>query len=370
MANYMESPTTTGTWIWTMQGNEDQTQTEANVDGDNGNDNANDCILFHIFVQVALHPFLIVFGLIGNCLTMAMLWSDQHKTATYYIIFWLAVADCFILVGFGMFTVPVGILISNGQPSEAMRLQIRLAVYWSPMCTVFLSLSIWLTVLVTWYRYINVCIPFKAKEYGNIQQAKKQTRFLLIFAVIFHFPRWFEQHALYDFPRPGMTLLVKKDLAENRVYQILYQIILYYTTVYIAPIFSLLYMTHSLIRALRESHQKRLQMTTGVKLKKDDLTFSLIVVVIVFIICQFFVPVRRILVVLYPEPSARRCGGVLFYYQTVSATFVLINSAVNFIIYVLFAKRLRKRFKSMLWRCGFVHNQVTPQGTQDAQDTN
>ena len=119
-------------------------------------------------------------------------------------------------------------------------------------------------------------------------------------------------------------------------------------------------MTVALVRALKQAHAKRTAMMSSSAAHtkdKEDLTLSVVVVVIIFVIANFFSPIRRILMWQFPEPEAKQCGGVIFYFE-LSSLGLLFSCASNFLIYIVCAKRFRQRAWEVCFRCR--QNQVQP----------
>ena len=133
-----------------------------------------------------------------------------------------------------------------------------------------------------------------------------------------------------------------------------------------------------------------------------DFTFSLVVVVIIFLVCQLANPVRRVLVAvstsfqdddsvlqqlyedddnnnntystnhhqkqqqldshvtdLRVQAAHERCGAFYFYYAPVVVLAVDLNSAVNFFVYVSCGRRFRAKVLRLV-RCGRPANAVQP----------
>ena len=110
-------------------------------------------------------------------------------------------------------------------------------------------------------------------------------------------------------------------------------------------------MTIVLIFSLRKAYKKRQRMTSHVTSGSEDntkeITLTLIIVVVVFIICHCLTPVRRILVMFYPDVSYQACGQFIFYFNTYIVMILEISSAVNVAIYMLCVKRYRKILRSI-----------------------
>ena len=90
------------------------------------------------------------------------------------------------------------------------------------------------------------------------------------------------------------------------------------------------------------------EMTSKMK-ATHGLNISLIVVVIVFIICHLFNPIRRVLDILVPigTPFCSDFQAYIIPFVVVATNF---NSAINFVIYTLCGRRFRRILFSMFRR--------------------
>ena len=148
------------------------------------------------------------------------------------------------------------------------------------------------------------------------------------------------------------------------------QLIQGYTTPYLKLLFIVItsilfhpagYTTCHLVRILRESRKKRKRMTTK---SREDITLSLVIVVITYIICQLPNPCRAFF---YVTNQNLECGSVYYIYVPWSFNAAMLNSAINFIILVLCRKRLRLKFKATI--C-FRRIRVSPESLETAVNKN
>ena len=51
--------------------------------------NTTSCVFYDLFMRIGVHGFLIVFGTIGNLLTMQVLYKEHLKSPTFFTIFYL-----------------------------------------------------------------------------------------------------------------------------------------------------------------------------------------------------------------------------------------------------------------------------------------
>ena len=114
----------------------------------------------------------------------------------------------------------------------------------------------------------------------------------------------------------------------------------------------MIFVAYNLIGSLKRVKKKKTQMTTGtiqsgtVKNGNEDLTLTLIIVV-VFVFCNMFNPVRRAIVGKYGD-IAGSCPHFLYPFTSLNSTIHIFNASVNFTVYVLGGKTFRKRVKALL----------------------
>jgi hypothetical protein len=199
-------------------------------------------------------------------------------------------------------------------------------------------------------------------------------------SVIFNIPRFFNNYAV-TLPDGSSSLLLVTNVGANATFQILYAGVLYYLVIYAMPFVSLIWMTYRLISSLHQFYARREQVTNVRRAENDltktliehnsflrwghtqsidyvperpgSVTKTLIVVVLVFMVCQVLNPIRRFLVVVLPSTS-QSCGSFFFYFSGVSTVSITVESSVHFFIYNLCNRHFRKKLRSKLGRLGVV----------------
>jgi len=104
----------------------------------------------------------------------------------------------------------------------------------------------------------------------------------------------------------------------------------------------------NLIMALRRRRQRWAEMGKG--WYQQDISVVLVVVMCVFLICQTPTFIDHILWTVVDE-GARTCGYWHYYYTAISDTLAILNSSVNFVIYVLTSRNFRN---GLVLRAPFV----------------
>ena len=132
-----------------------------------------------------------------------------------------------------------------------------------------------------------------------------------------------------------------------------YQTIVYFGVSLVIPTLIMVFVTYNLIGSLDRVKKRKSQMTTGTnqsgtaKGGSEDLTLTLIIVVVVFVLCNMFNPVRRAIVGKYGD-TAGKCPHFMYPFTSLNSTIHIFNASVNFTIYVLCGKTFRKRVKNLV----------------------
>ena len=76
---------------------------------------------------------------------------------------------------------------------------------------------------------------------------------------------------------------------------------------------------------------------------REDVTLSLVIVVLTYIVCQLPNPCKTFF---YVTDQNLECGSVYHVFVPLAYNTAMLNSAVNFVILVLCGKRFRSKFKA------------------------
>ena len=164
--------------------------------------------------------------------------------------------------------------------------------------------------------------------------------------VIYSIPRLFQYRVEYD-SETDFYKRKKTDYSQSEAYSLGYRIIVYYIFVYALPLSIIIFATYHLIKDLKLVQAKKLKNTSKSK-KSENITLSLVIVVIIFLICNILNPIRRILETYALPDDSGDCPGVMFYYHPITILARMFNSAINFVVHVLCSKRFRQKIVQML----------------------
>ena len=306
------------------------------------------CRRFEFIICAVIMGLLCILGMTGNVTSFFVLCRHRAETATIMLLRVLAVSDSILLLtSIFVYCLPAvypytGVLRIFYEEFDVVR------TYVWPFALMAHTITVWITVLVTLHRYCSICKALSNTQLYIAKATKLQVFAVVALSVLYNTPRFFEHHRISD----GQTILtgnmsnvtcqVPVNLGDSRIYQIIYSNVLYFPVMYILPLIILTYLNVRLIKAMN-GLRKRKQTLTGHRAKDDHITLIVIVIVIIFIICQTPALVNQIFWAILNQ-TERRCGQFHFYYTKVSDLLIILNSSVNFMIYCLFGKTFRRTF--------------------------
>lgn len=290
-----------------------------------------DCALYKLWISFVFGSIVFIIGVTGNILSFIILSLDSKKTPTNFILCCLAVFDTIVVIVrfINKSLSAYSEYFKSWESFEASKPWFY--TYGWPVNSVSHLAATLTTVLVTGHRWLAVKYPHNSK-YSSLTATRFQMTIISIFSLLFTLPRFFESQ-VQDGKQKRLPWI------KGEFYKYFYTLFLYYTFIYVMPLLSLIFMTYELIEYLKSNIVKR-EMSRQIK-DGRDITRTLIVVVLIFIICQITNPIRRLLVALEVNQG---CGSFYSYYSEFSSFAVMFNSAINFIIYIIFSRRFRKTF--------------------------
>ena len=301
------------------------------------------CEFYSFIVYTVIMGTLIVGGVCGNSLAFVVFWKDSIKTTASFLFQSLALVDTTLLLLVSTLYPVEAFVAYTGRLTGYYRIRPYVIAYLCPMFSTTQTASIWVVVLFAVNRYIAVCFPLKSLRWCTISKVKKQLAFVLIFAVLYNLIQFAESRIKYKMNDNGTTYeagVAYTKLGEETLYHILYNNMMYLIFVLGLSISTLTVLNIRLMKALKTSRRNRMEMLSRRQQHDNNATFVLIVVIIVVIICQLPAFINQVMWNFAPD-EVRECGGFQFYLRRVANTLVVLNSAVNFVIYAVFNKRFR-----------------------------
>ena len=222
-------------------------------------------------------------------------------------------------------------------------------VYLYPTILLTKTAAIWVVVLVAMNRYIIVCLPLRAPRWCTLSNVQIQLAVVLIAAVVYNIPKFAEKRVVYYTTHTRNNDTLQRPFAiftrfgEMRQFFDVYDTIFLLIFLLALPILTLTVLTIRLVKAMNAHRRMQLEMQSRSQQNDGNVTFALVIVVIVFVVCQVPTFVWYVLAKVLPR-EANDCGGFLFYTGYIVDMLVAFNSSINFVIYIIANKAFRDVF--------------------------
>ena len=306
-----------------------------------------------------------VLGIIGNILSIFVLSSWRMRSPTSCYLIALAVFDIIVLISMVLcFSLPI-YSRTMGQFLWYNQNYPYINSYAYFMALTAQTCSIYTTVAFTAERYIAVCRPLLATKLCTIKRARKSVLIIILCAVIYNIPRFFEHTVGYRFDNTTNMSVPEMQLTKlggSHAYRQVYFIYLQLCVMFVVPSCILVVLNSLLIRAVKLSRQTQGRIcsssSTNSVRRDNNLTVMLISVIFVFLICQM------------PSIADNICYATLdfetletlpfFILNGMGTLMVIINSAANFYLYCLFGKKFRRVFCRVFCQCYFILTMQDP----------
>ena len=324
------------------------------------------CALFDFVLYTVVGGTLCAFGLVGNALSFIVLhFGGDHSTktaATTLLLRALAVADSLVLATCLPLYVLEPLNIYVHHMGSFHHFYMVIMPYLWPLYLMSLTATILLTVLVSFHRYTAVCRPYHSATLSSLSRCQRHVGYVAVAAILYNIPRFFEYRRLDVFCPTGdggsrfaASMHLFTAVGEDRIFRVVYDNVLYFVVMLGGPLLILAFLNAKLIAALKKRSRKRREMggvattMTGhnQQQQQQDLTVMLVAVVFVFIVCQTPTFVDRIIWA-FVDKHQRHCGRWHYYYTAVGDLMVILNSSVNFIVYVLASRKFRSNLFAVL----------------------
>ena len=318
---------------------------------------SDNCTLYYFICGTCIGGFIVVAGLMGNAFTLIIMGKDRKKSSTISCLFMLAIADSLVLITLGFLLIPLGLRKLffgwwNGHNYNHIT-----NIFLVEVIRIFNQISCFLTMLVTFQRYVSVCFPHKAKALCTIRLVNIFTAGSYVTSFLFYLPNFFFYYFITD--TYGRYWARSNPIVSNKTFQILYSSVAVFLVNYIIPITMLTFMSVKILLAMKQQ-QNVLPESQERSRARKELTLSSVAIVVLFITCQSLTGTTKVLAWVYdPYPAAARCLGVLQFYSLFPYIAMCINSASNFAIYLIFVKAFRKKAKQLFFR----KNRIAPESS-------
>ena len=304
------------------------------------------CLLYQLIWYTVICGCICVAGVIGNVTSFIVFQRDSLKTSTSFLFQSLAVVDTFML----LLIIPTYSLtpLMNYLGVNDFRYYVfpYIAVYVLPFAYLAQSCAVWVTVLVGAIRYIAVCHPYKAPTWCSVTRAKHLLAIVILSSFVYNLPSFATKRIRFEYLEALNSSVPVPHSTMPNLFEIVYYNFCYSIFMLIIPLTALIVLSVLLIRKMKGVAKRRKSMVTSDR-HDSSITFTLVTVLIVFAICQAPALFTQILWSVLSD-SHRDCGGFQFYWSPISNSLVVLNSAINFTLYVTTNIRFRNTLRTEL----------------------
>ena len=325
--------------------------------------------IVHVVFPV-LMPLIGFLGIVGNSLTIAVLWHNNMKSTVTTVLFrTLVISDIGVVTFWTINGVSEYYLFQYPEGGSGYLDVFYPCVYLLLLYLIYLfrGISIWITVTLCLERFIFVCYPHRVGVWCAKRKAKLSICVIVAFFAIASIQQFIEFKPvsypcgdgfcyINHFTEIGKALYYSKVLFWFNM--LMYNII---------PTVLLLGLSLPIVYKLFELYRKRKTLNIsqgGVKKRELHVTIVLLVIVFFSILCNLNAPY---FVSIYVYDTYKP------YYAHLMAIFNIIvvsNSSINFVVYGIVGERFRKIFLNMCKRLYFrLVNRIPKNGDLDDTGT-
>ena len=282
-------------------------------------------------------PFLVeitfaTLGLVGNGIAFCTFGKMCNRNASIYLLRALAVVDSIYLIVF---------LLGHGTPFSVLEAMGSFQDYFLfiiiAMFDINHTTTVWTVLLVGVHRYIVVCHPLRAARLCTVGNARRHLFGILLFSFIVNLP------LIVASALSGVKDGDVYDLTKSRWFHIGFRLVFVRIIVdYTIPVACLIFITVRLTKSLRSSRQRRMELSEGQRQSQTTsrTEWMVVVVLIIFLVCQTGFPLRLVLQRL--EIVGKYNKSLYFVLWHLGWIMLVLNSSINFIVYLLFNQKFRK----------------------------
>ncbi|XP_069122608.1 FMRFamide receptor-like [Argopecten irradians] len=310
-------------------------------------------------IYVICNPVVITFGYIGNIATAIVLWQSKMASITNLFLRALVVSDM-ALVTFASLGMTLPTLVTKLVNKD---LGIHVIIPHGFKAIDYLTMTsqlcnVYVVVFVAIERYIAICHPMKHVYIHSKTKVLSSIAGILIFAVCYNLPRVASTEialtSCFDEKYPYDCFEIRNtDFGSTFSYKSVYAVWMYTVVCFGIPILTLMVLNIMILRKLSEMRIRRrtLEAYTS-RVKKDNTTIVIVLIVTVFTICQTLGFLNQFQ---YLIDDTKDNASVQTNITVIINFLFMINSSTNFIIYICVGRKFRQVFMqtfcSKKWNC-------------------
>lgn len=316
--------------------------------------------LFQFVVHGVLLNAIGAAGLLGNALSVLVLTRPQMRSSVNCLLVGLAACDTvLILTSVLLFGLSAVYPYTGRLRHYYYHVCPHLTPYAYPLANAAQTMSVYLTLIVTVERWVAVCHPFRAKALCTSSRARWYVLGTAAFALAYNAPKFLEAEVVRRSVAGEPVYCVTADMTfRTDTYVLVYIHSMYMLVMYIVPFSALAVLNACIVRQVRRAQAERARLSR-VQRRELGLTTMLLVVVLVFFLCNLLPLVTNTFEVFFGDQLENLDPLV-----KTTNLLVTLNSSVNFVIYVIFGEKFKRVFLKMFCT-GRRRARDSPEHTRD-----
>ncbi|CAJ0605833.1 unnamed protein product [Cylicocyclus nassatus] len=303
-----------------------------------------------------------LFGLFGNASTALILTRPTMRNPNNLFLTALAVFDsCLLITAFFIYAMEY--IIEYTQAFDLYVAWLTYLRFAFALSHISQTGSVYITVAVTIERYLAVCHPKRSKRMCSSGGAAWTILGVTTFAVLFNATKFFELEVTVNPECPDgkdwqSYILLPSAMAANSLYQQVYSLWLTNLIMVFLPFLALLVLNAVIAYTIHKSLEKfdcqkqKLPDRSELKEKSREATLVLVIIVCIFLICNFWGFVLTLLERIVDRETLEVTHRTFYTFSREAINFLaIINSSINFVIYIVFGKEFRKELV-IVYGCG------------------
>ncbi|XP_052253167.1 FMRFamide receptor-like [Dreissena polymorpha] len=282
-----------------------------------------------------IYPVLCFPGILGNMLSLIVLFHKDMSTSTNVYLSALAISDTVKLINDLLYFVVI--LMKQIQAENAGQVMSQLYPYAHYIFNFAVCVTAWLTVSIAIERYISVCHPTRAKSICTISRARNTSISVFIVMLVLSVPSALRYHAVRIEDVSINVTCYKVEptaLGQNQSFMKPYTWIqnLFRS---IVPLVVLIFLNARIIRELKRERVKGKTLSG-----RNRITLIMIIIIIVFLVC---ITPDAVMSMFFGFGYAEE-NNIVKGIREITDSLLAVNSAFNFVLYCTLSKQFRDTF--------------------------
>lgn len=221
------------------------------------NDSDDSCLkievqLFRFITNGLLLNIIGVLGILGNIISMIILSRPQMRSSINYLLIGLARIDTvLILTSILLFGLPGIYPYSGLMFTYYFVVYPHITTFVFPLAMIVQTASVYLTLTVSFERFVAVCHPLRARSLCTYGRARIYVVVIIVFSVVYNLPKLWETKIRNEWhPEANVTVYCPRatPLRQNELYIKLYINWLYLIFIYLIPFIGLALLNAAIYR--------------------------------------------------------------------------------------------------------------------------